>query len=79
MNVKVPPETAQLLRAEGGLPTSSPGRLGDLATAGRQLQTTAPGLLPGGNAKEDRLRRKGGGDGSRSWASEKMPIILLPV
>lgn len=35
------------------------GRLGDLVSAGRQLQTTVPGLLPGGNAKQDGFRRRG--------------------
>lgn len=43
-----------------GPPASAGGRLGDLVFAGRQLQMTVPAPLPGGNAKQDSIRRKGG-------------------
>ncbi len=46
------------IHTESGPPAGTGGRLGDLVSAGRQLQTTVPGLLPGGNAKQDSVRRR---------------------
>lgn len=60
--------------AEGGPPASAGGRLGDLVSAGRQLQMTVPCLLPGGSGTQDRAGRSGEGVGSKRRVTRETPV-----